>query len=286
MAASTVSLAPTNSTDALFRTWVAAVIAALTGGGFVQTADTGQINTSTVLKPATTNTKQGYVILRSNDAAGGLHNFYIKLSFGSGSNANTPSMWFQFGWGSDGSGNLTGNTNTEIQVNTSGNDTTALNANFGVGTGWFSFCLFSSTGNSTLVNVERVRNTNGAETDDLHVYGQAGTNVYLNQVVRYSGTHATNKTVAGTGLQTIGSGWRISLAANDAYATNTGLGTIAGQMGGYMPDSMGMFCGSTTNYTAAQSTYSFNVYGASHTYILNGDNNLGNGSYRVLTRYE
>jgi hypothetical protein len=52
MAASTLTTTNFNNTnDANFRVWVAAVIAAIVAGGWVQTSDTGQINTATVLAP-------------------------------------------------------------------------------------------------------------------------------------------------------------------------------------------------------------------------------------------
>lgn len=257
------------------------MINALVAGGLVRVAQTGEIVEASANAPAI-NTKGGFVVFRSNDATGSLHNWYMKLTPGTGTNANYMAFWVQFGWGADGSGNLTGNTNTEVLFTRSDHSASAFNCNFGAGTGWFSFAMFLlSPSNAFLINVERVRDVNGAVTDDIHAYIPS----LLNQVIRYSGTNPSNSSTTGT---TNGSGWRHSLAANTPYATNTGVGTLAPQMGGFLPECMGVFSGDSTNYTAGQSTYSFNVYGASHTYILNVDtnNNIFPVGFRLLSRYE
>ena len=258
----------------------------MVAGGLVRVVQTGEIVESTVNAPGATNTKAGFVIFRSDDATGGLHNWFIKLSFGSGSAVNNPSIWFQFGWGSDGAGNLTGNTNTEIQSTVADHNATGFNCNYAAGTGWLSFGLYLATAsNGQIINVERVRDTNGAITDDIHCFnanGASGSAIKINQTVRYTGTHSTNNT---TGLSAIGNGWRHSLAAHTPYASNTGLGTLAPQLGGYYPELMGVFLGDATNYNTAQALFSFTVYGASHQYIVNLDNNILS-TYRILTRYE
>src|SRR4051794_36475295 len=95
MAASTLTTTNfNNSSDANFRAWVSAMIAAIVAGGWVQTSDTGQINTSTVLAPLVVSTSQGYAIFRSNDTGGSLNEYYIKLEFGSGATSATrPALW-------------------------------------------------------------------------------------------------------------------------------------------------------------------------------------------------
>lgn len=94
------------TTDAEFRTWVAAVIADLTTL-LTQTADTGQINTATVTKPAAANAVQGYTMWHLNDGLS--PTLYIKIEFGSGSQGSAnPAMFFTAGFATDGAGTLTG----------------------------------------------------------------------------------------------------------------------------------------------------------------------------------
>jgi len=108
-----------NTSDAGFRTWVAEIVSAMfTSIGLTQTADTGQINTSTVTRPAI-NTSAGYVIGRFNDTAQATSPVFFKLEFGSANPANNPQMWITVGTGSNGSGTITGVTMVRSSVTNS-----------------------------------------------------------------------------------------------------------------------------------------------------------------------
>lgn len=99
------------SSDAAFRVWVQEMITALVSTiGLTQTADTGQINTSTVTRAAVANTAAGYVILRFNDSLQGTSPIFMKVEFGAGSGVAVPNSWFTVGTGSNGSGTITGTT--------------------------------------------------------------------------------------------------------------------------------------------------------------------------------
>lgn len=109
MTTATTNTVLDQSTDAAFRVWVAELITMLfTTLGMTQTADTGQINTSTVTRAASANTAAGYVIGRFNDTAQSTSPVFFKLEFGSGSTNSVPAMWMTVGTGSNGSGTLTG----------------------------------------------------------------------------------------------------------------------------------------------------------------------------------
>lgn len=96
------------TTDAGYRTWIAEVKTMIfTTLGLTQTADTGQVNTATITRPAT-NTANGYVIGRFNDTAQATSPVFFKLEFGTGTTAGDPCMWITVGTGSNGSGTLTG----------------------------------------------------------------------------------------------------------------------------------------------------------------------------------
>lgn len=116
-----MTIASTNTvvdqtSDAAFRTWVAEIITMLfTTLGVTQTADTGQINTSTVTRAVVTNTAAGYVIGRFNDTAQSTSPIFFKLEFGTGNSQPTaPEMWITVGTGSNGSGTLTGTVGTRV----------------------------------------------------------------------------------------------------------------------------------------------------------------------------
>lgn len=102
------ALAASNSTDTLFREWVAFIIDGLVAGGWVQTADTGQIDTTTVTRPLAANTMQGYAVFRMDDDLQGTDPVFMRLDFGSGSAANNPGMGVEIGTGTDGLGSISG----------------------------------------------------------------------------------------------------------------------------------------------------------------------------------
>lgn len=109
---STIVVGPytfTQTSDAEYRAWLTHVKAVLDGANptmFTQTADTGQINLATVVRP-TANTKPDYFIYKFDDGLG-FAPLYIKFSFGVGSTQAIPNNSFTVGTGTDGAGNLTG----------------------------------------------------------------------------------------------------------------------------------------------------------------------------------
>ncbi len=108
-----------HANDADFRAWGSDLSASLAQVGLVQTADTGQINWTTVLRPAT-NTSAGYEIWQFPDSS-----LFMRWEYGTGAGAGVPRIRVQVGTGSNGSGTLTGATSSLVQV-TSGT-TNAVN---------------------------------------------------------------------------------------------------------------------------------------------------------------
>lgn len=115
-----MTTASTNTTvsmasNAAFQAWVAEIVTMLfTTLGATQTADTGQINTSTVTIPGTTQTSAGYVIGRFNDTAQSTSPIFFKLEFGTGSTTIIPGLWITIATGSNGSGTLNGTVGTRV----------------------------------------------------------------------------------------------------------------------------------------------------------------------------
>lgn len=98
-----------HSTDAGYRAWIIDFHTIISGAGLVQTADTGQVNTSTITRPAGSDTSNCYSIWKLPDSS-----LYFKISFGNGQFNTVPQFFIQTGEGSDGAGNLTGQTSTNI----------------------------------------------------------------------------------------------------------------------------------------------------------------------------
>jgi hypothetical protein len=96
-----------------WATWVEQVITTL--GGWTVTSDTGQTAPGSLTGATAQNQKKGYRIYRMNDDFTTDHPIFMRVDFGSGQ-ANfsgppagwAPGMWFSFGGGTDGAGNLTG----------------------------------------------------------------------------------------------------------------------------------------------------------------------------------
>jgi hypothetical protein len=104
------------NTDADFRTWCQGIAAALVACGLVKTGDTGQIDNTTVAKPAAINTAQGYEIYRFADTLQATRPVYIKIEYGSGGAASRPGLWVTTGTGTTGAGTLTGQVGTRTQI--------------------------------------------------------------------------------------------------------------------------------------------------------------------------
>ena len=98
---------PSNSTDALFRSWSKFIYDTMIDGGWVQTGDTGQINFTTVTRPLAANTAMGYIIMRMDDALQSTAPIYVRLDFGSSGAANNMGVWITIGPASDGAGVIT-----------------------------------------------------------------------------------------------------------------------------------------------------------------------------------
>lgn len=105
-----------HSTDAAFRTWGLAMSTQFTSIGFLKTADTGQIDWTTVTRPGGTNTAAGYEIRVFADTLQSTKPIYVKIEYGNGSATSYPQVWVTVGVGSNGSGTLTGITTSRVTI--------------------------------------------------------------------------------------------------------------------------------------------------------------------------
>jgi hypothetical protein len=166
MATTTFGLPGQFLTDADFRAWGSAISNALAAMGLVKTADTGQINFTTVLKPASGQISMGYEIWRFNDVLQATAPVFIKLEYGSGQSAGTQlALWYTVGTGSDGAGNLNGNVGTRKPIYVSANQAAASNSYFSGATDRINFCINpGQTSMGIQLHIERSKDASGNNT--------------------------------------------------------------------------------------------------------------------------
>lgn len=101
------TMLPDISTDAKFRAlgqWFGSQLVAM---GFVKTADTGQIDWATVLKPTGASQGRGFEVYAANDALAAASPFVVRVEYGSSNwNANSPRFRVTVGIRTDGAGNI------------------------------------------------------------------------------------------------------------------------------------------------------------------------------------
>jgi hypothetical protein len=166
MAISGFNSYPDNSTDTNFRAWGGGLSGALTAVGLAKTADTGQINWSTVTHPSTVGVWSGYEIRQFSDSIG--NNIVFKVEFGSGSGTATyPNTRWTFGNGSDGAGNITGNTKMITLSMSSGTSTTQYPCWASSNGAYLTLCLWNGYNGPPLVlSVGRTKDNSGNDTTD------------------------------------------------------------------------------------------------------------------------
>ncbi len=158
------------TTDAEFRTWGSTINAQLAAMGLVQTADTGQINWTTVLKPTVAQEIKGYEIWRFADTLQATAPVFVKLEFGSNGVSTRASIWVQVGIATNGAGTLLGAKSTRNQCGQQVNNTnTALCAFSGDNNRltvalWFFDALGNQNADFTMFfSIEREKDINGAD---------------------------------------------------------------------------------------------------------------------------
>lgn len=216
----TTNSSDTSSTDAQFRAIAQVVHDHLAATGMVQTADTGQINLTTVLRPVATSTAAGYEVWRFSDSLQATAPIYLKVEYGSGStNVGTFGMWLTVGTGSDGAGTLTstawpsgGTVTSRRQTGGSGSGGGAALPTYceylADGSG-FALLLWPSsaaTAGGQLLAVERFRNSDGTPSGDgvivFYAYSPSSSPISASESRVYL-TGVTQPTGVGSGWPTV-----------------------------------------------------------------------------------
>ena len=165
MAKSIFLAAPSNASDALFRAWGKALSDAMTEVGFTKTADTGQIDWSSVLAPAAISTYQGYEIRAFSDSLQATNPVYLKIEYGSSSpSAGIPGIRYTIGKATDGAGELVGEMSADRIISASGASATTYTTYVSGSTDRLSFCIFRNYTYNAIFIIERTKNSSGANT--------------------------------------------------------------------------------------------------------------------------
>lgn len=169
MSKQVVSAAPIQTTDAEFRAWVTAISNGFQAL-FTKVTQAGEINLATVLKPAGSDTSQGFEVYRFNDSLQATAPIFFKIEYGSSGLAAYPGCWLTVGKGADGSGTITSVLLARQQVfYMYSNGASFYNSYIGNGDGsCLIFSLFPSApgsiGQGSYCVVERSRDGSGNPT--------------------------------------------------------------------------------------------------------------------------
>lgn len=157
-----------NGDDAQFRQWIQHVELVLSTSGLIQTTDTGQLNSSTAVRP-NANSNAGSQIWRFNDSRQGVDPIFLRIYYGCGGNNGRTRLQVQVGQGSNGSGVLTGQLSSAVSIG--GGWTEAVGATYSISsygchtTGFFGMHIAPGTNVGTprhSVSVSRTRDAGGA----------------------------------------------------------------------------------------------------------------------------
>lgn len=230
MSAASFTIAFDQTSDATYRAWVNAIHTQVTALGWVQTADTGQLNLSTGTRAATATSGGNYLIYRTND---GNTPIYVKLSF-TGTATTLPCIGMQVGLGTDGAGNITGTQATELwyQGNNTASDTVARTCVISGDTGRLGLAInlnATSVQNSRVYVVERARDASGAVLTD------------------------------GSFVACVLGGTSTSFRAPSDSTTRWGYAQYVPASGGTPPYEINGFCALVTNAAAGSSSYGGNA---------------------------
>lgn len=193
MLTSSKGIQPSNSTDAQFRAWSKFIFDGMVAGGWVQTADTGQIDFATVTRPTIANSARGYAVLRMDDSLQASVPVFARLDFGSGGAATVMAVWMTLGPSSDGAGAIgtpwLSNPTTAVALIQAGSSSTSLIQPFS----WVSAdtaraqvaVAFNAAASTTglVFSLERTKTASGGDdgTGLLFLYGFGSASFNRNQ---------------------------------------------------------------------------------------------------------
>lgn len=254
-----------NSTTTNFRGWGKAISDLLTSAGVPKTADTGQIDWTTVAAPSAASTSQGYEIRYLNDSLNATYPLYVKLEYGSGVAAATASVWLTIGRGSDGAGNLTGIQFTRTLVQLCFVVGSATNGQlYSDGSGFAIAPAYDSSSTPVtngLLILERSRDSSGAITGEgwRLLSASNGSSSITELIFSFSGWSQSSNTPS----HLLPRPMTASQTCNDGTNSYLAEAAFAGSQGRWYQKYTLAY--SPADYTVGQ-TFAVTILGGSHTY--------------------
>ena len=291
-----------NSSLANFKDWAQSISNWMTTIGWVQTADTGQVNWSTIASVPTVGTYV-YEIWKPGDA---LTTFYVKIEYGT-NNASTntgPSMRLSAGTTTDGAGTLTGFfTATHVypaNVVLVTSNVTTYNCYYCGDSSFFVIMLWRDDPTAQapmLFGVQRSINSSGAYTSDFFtVFGSSsGTGRWFQQSVLFGVGAGTDFTQALSAGGMLCSKYSSVSVTSGLFNGSIPLYPMQVELGAPKNVQDVVMLGYSSDYTEA-ATYTIAAgdmpYGISHTYLASkfspflnaGPGGAGNSC--LLMRYD
>jgi hypothetical protein len=241
--------------------WINEIHNSLIAFGWTQTADTGQINFSTVTRPAGTSIYQGYAIYQMNDSLQATCAVFMRIDFGTGGVADAPSMKIQLTiGGTNGAGTLTGNVGTQQTISKSAASATSTSCRTAGTSSSFRCCMWQdqSGAGAFVAAIERDLNTSGAETATGVNFISINNLTMTSQFIEQAG-----------GLGAVDNKWyaMVSTQTSQSGGGNVGLGPVRTQLGVFRNPMKTMLVYASTDF-ATGTTNPVTIYGVSHTYLM------------------
>lgn len=274
------------TTDAEFRTWGSTISGELANMGLVQTADTGQINWTTVLKPTVLNQVMGYEIWRFADALQATAPIFVKLEYGSSGTGTRAAIWVQVGVTTNGAGTLTGAKSTRNQCGQQINNVNTALCAFSGDTArltialWFFDSLGNQNGDFTIFfSIEREKDINGADVGTgcyISVSGNSGTQDLGNEI----GQEYFSRSSGGLGIEE-DPGCHAPMIGNGTSGADVSLFPQNFANGVFLPFGLNQLA-YKTSAIPVNSEVPVIVYGATHTFRTLGGTFVGQGQNMVV----
>jgi hypothetical protein len=266
-----------NSTLTNFKSWAQAISNAFSAFGWTQTADTGQVNWSSIASvPSSTYV---YEVWKASDALASTMPIYVKIGYGASS--TSPRIQITVGTSSNGSGTITGQAMTGTPWTITGTSfsnggATTYPCYFSGSTGEFRMWMWGnptgSPGYGTLFVIERGKDGSGANTADY---------VTALYACQFSSSTAGQQTITASGVGNLENGV-LGLALTSGSGTGLAFGTVTalpvfpvlGKVGNPM---LGLMTAVVADAAINSTVTVTSMYGSTHTYIAAGGNSLSSG---------
>lgn len=276
MATSLLNLTFTNATDAEFRAWGLAISNALTSFGLTKTADTGQVDFATTLRPTNPIDFSRYEIRQFTDLLQTSLPIFIKITYGSG-NATSNLFHIQVGTSTNGTGVL-GAQSTPVVSNAQAilsivNQTVTTPCYLSGSSNRLGIVLFAGTANSTFFFLERSKTTVKADTSKAaHVFKNSPAAALRNNYFM-TASGAVVEEISGIHTPTVG----VSATSANKSATYP---NIFYEFGFAQEPGITHFAHYLNDNSAIGSPYTIVINGISRTYVSFGSN----GSVGLVSR--